>query len=537
MVRFGHLDEEKGVLEGKEASEAVEQLEEEDSEDGLEVIEYESLRELLLPLYVPTVLGHSMRLVTMTALPLDLLNSGISYDNLGLLVTINGAGVALGNLPAGMYTTRFGPRSAIQCSSWMFFVAALLTASADSFEEYRFYAYLLAFLLTGLADSFGVLGRQVFMGCTTRGSLTNYASSTQGGVARVAATVAPVLGGAMAQHFGTISVYALQSLMAVACVVAAGMLMPRVHSAQDLAGKLPSQTKSPKVLPSQAYEVSYIAVLRKHWGLLARAVVFVAGAFFVRRARELIFALEGHARSMSQGAVGTLAAVSSSVDFCLFPAAGWLMSEFGKTRVGGVFFFLMTCSFLVLQSRTSGDIWIFAILSGISNGISSGLALSFGAQLAPPECRSHFLAIFRLLARCGDPSASELIGVVSSTGSLALAELLVAMVSLAVAFFGMLFVPEPGANSKHVAGKESSNTPQRSCWHLIGASRHSYTAPTEQQLGEGETDRIPSNTASNTVSDIGVGATKIGAGSTEASTPNDDGGKRNPDERTLRFHT
>mmetsp|Transcript_100591 Transcript_100591/g.322913 ORF Transcript_100591/g.322913 Transcript_100591/m.322913 type:complete len:509 (+) Transcript_100591:68-1594(+) len=418
-----------------------------------QVVEYHSLRELAFPLYLPTLLAHATRSVTLTVLPLHIFATGFSYDDVGLLSTIYGLGAAFGNIPAGAWATLHGPRSTLFVSCWLFGLSAASASLVGVSGKLRFPCFCFAFLLLGIAETVGIFARQLFMGSTTRGALTDHASSTQGGVARIATTFAPLIGGVVAETWSPTAVYKLQGVFAVLCAASTYAYVPHISSTQDL-GKPNAKVKECR--PNQqgsAMPLSFVGVMREHWPLLAKAVFFVSGIFFFRRARELLFSLEGHARDMSQAEVGRIVALSFLIDLALFPVAGIMMSTLGKTCTGGVFFLLMAVSLVVLSSGSSAGFWAFALLAGISNGISSGLTLSFGAQLAPASCRSNFLAVFRTLARAGDPLASELLGVVTNAGSLRLAELLVAIIAVLNACWALACVPEP--QQQHALPKAS----------------------------------------------------------------------------------
>mmetsp|Transcript_98391 Transcript_98391/g.317329 ORF Transcript_98391/g.317329 Transcript_98391/m.317329 type:complete len:333 (+) Transcript_98391:54-1052(+) len=199
-----------------------------------QVVEYHSLRELAFPLYLPTLLAHATRSVTLTVLPLHIFATGFSYDDVGLLSTIYGLGAAFGNIPAGAWATLHGPRSTLFVSCWLFGLSAASASLVGVSGKLRFPCFCFAFLLLGIAETVGIFARQLFMGSTTRGALTDHASSTQGGVARIATTFAPLIGGVVAETWSPTAVYKLQGVFAVLCAASTYAYVPHISSTQDL---------------------------------------------------------------------------------------------------------------------------------------------------------------------------------------------------------------------------------------------------------------------------------------------------------------
>jgi len=410
-------------------------------ESHMQVVEYRSLVELALPHFLPCFISQVVRCLTVAVLPLHVLSLGYSYDDVGLLSTIAGVGIALGNIPAGMLTTVCGPRFVLLVHCVLFTSSAALSCAASRVEAHlALPCFAASFLLLGTAESVGLLAGNTFMGSTAHSSLRGSAGSTQGGIVRCAASVGPLVGGMVAQAVGPIAVYALQVILAMLCAIAIRVLMPLTSATQDIStsGAMPRRADSP-----HGGSLSMADVVREHWRLLLSASTFVGLASYLRKSRELIFPLEGHERGLSQAEVGRYASLSFLVDFALFPVAGILMDRLGRTRTGALSFVLTMLSFLILQRNSPETFAMFAILGGIANGIQSGLTATFGADLAPADCRSNFLAVFRTLVRTGDPTASATLGAVANAGSLQGAEMMVAGFCLLGATFALCAVQEP----------------------------------------------------------------------------------------------
>lgn len=448
------------------------------------VVEYGSLTELLLPLYIPAFLSQASRGATLTALPLHVLSLGFSYDDLGVLAMVTGIGLVIGNIPAGSMTTVRGPRFTLLVSCLLFCGSAGFSSiAALAPRVLTMPCFVAAFFLAGVAEAVAVLARQTFMGAVVQSSLRGRVASMQGGVQRLAFVFGTSAGGAVAQSFGAHATYALQALLAVACGAGVAFGMPFISASQNLGAKTAAGAKP---AAAQGASLSMCGVLRAHWRLLFVASAFTGCAFFIRKARELLFSMEGHERDMSQAEVGRMAALSYLIDGVLFPVGGYLLDTIGRTQTGTLSFALMALAFLALQSGSSSSMLGFAIIGGVSNGVSSGLALTVGADLAPPDCRGNFLAVFRMLARSADPAAASMLGVLAETASLRVAELAVCLVAVGGIACAMCCMPETLVKSPPATASARKGyaavAPEGAAAATIGKS--AAAAPAQEDLEE-----------------------------------------------------
>lgn len=97
---------------------------------------------------------------------------------------------------------------------------------------------------------------------------------------------------------------------------------------------------------------------------------------------------------------------------------------------------------------------VFAVATGLANGISAGVVQVMGADLAPADCRGEFLGIFRMLGKGADLVSPLLIGVMADICSLEVAELVICFVGL----FGALWVLNCVAETLRPEGEETKGT-------------------------------------------------------------------------------
>ena len=124
--------------------------------------------------------------------------------------------------------------------------------------------------------------------------------------------------------------------------------------------------------------------------------------------------------------------LSSIVDMLLFYPAGQIMDNMGRkwTAVPGI---MVLSASLVLLSLfpTMTGLLIFAILSGFGNGITTGVLLTIGSDIAPDVERGQFLGIWRLQIDIGNSASPLLVGAFSNIASLSVA-------ALCISCFGLL---------------------------------------------------------------------------------------------------
>jgi MFS family permease len=134
----------------------------------------------------------------------------------------------------------------------------------------------------------------------------------------------------------------------------------------------------------------------------------------------------------------------------MFPISGYIMDKFGR-RFTGIPAFIILGSSLVLIGTVGSPILfltpyatliIAAILSGVGNGISSGLVLTLGSDLSPPNNRGGFLGIWRFISDSGGAAGPTVMGVVANSFSLATASFSSGIIAITGIIFLRFFVKE-----------------------------------------------------------------------------------------------
>lgn len=447
-------------------------------------VEFDSVQKLLLPLYLPAMLVHISRSLVLVVLPLEVLQLGFSNLEVGILTALHGLGMVLGNIPAAKLVSARGPRAAQMFTSLGLALGGVLAtlATVPSRPALQLLALAISFPLVGLAETTGTVARITFLGASVPVSVRGRVGSTLGGILRLGQTVGPLAGGLAAHLAESRATYLLMVSLSLLSAASVARFVPHVSSTQDLVGggmgggagavagsaKETAPEKDGSIGPTAAppkkrleeNKPSMVCVLRRHWRVILVVSFFSFCLTFLRKAREIFFALEGHDQGLSQASLGKLVALSFALDGSLFPVAGIMMDRVGRRPTGACSSLGLGLATATLALGASVDglslaaFICFAVLGGLANGLSAGIVQILAADLAPPSCRGEFIGIFRMLSRAADVGAPLLIGVLARVSTLQVSETVAAAVGLLGAVWMLCFVKETLKQRAAAACKE-----------------------------------------------------------------------------------
>eukprot|EP00928_Gymnodinium_smaydae_P016915 TRINITY_DN16414_c0_g1_i1.p1 TRINITY_DN16414_c0_g1~~TRINITY_DN16414_c0_g1_i1.p1 ORF type:complete len:463 (+),score=38.03 TRINITY_DN16414_c0_g1_i1:64-1452(+) len=418
--------------------------------------EFASQRALLLPVYLPTFCFNSARGSVLVALPLEVLAQGYSYDVVGTLTGIMGCGIVFGNVPCGMFVSAWGPRSGLILSALTLVMAACLAILATFVKGtiVSLIALILSFFLVGLADTAAVVSRVTILSAAVPSSFRGRVGSSLGGILRFGMTVGPFIAGYAAEFFDSRAVFYVMIAFAGVSALLTVAFMPRISARQQIvcekskAGTV--SVESPESKPSM------IRVIKNHWRVLFTVAFFSACLTFVRKGRELLFPLIGHSQGIAPDRLGQITSLSFAIDGILFPLAGKMLDHVGRKPTGAASLLGLGVATLLLILGSIGNFAFiaflaFAVVGGVSNGISSGVVQVLAADLAPSSARSEFIAVFRMLTRSADIVAPALIGILAESSTLMVSEIVVACVSVLGTIWVVFFVQETRPRKKNMS--------------------------------------------------------------------------------------
>lgn len=368
-------------------------------------------RRLILPVYVPALMTAVVQSATAILLPLYMLSLGYSVAAASFVVAMRGIGLLIMDIPAGLFANRFGDKPSMLVGYITMMIALVLLSIADHLG-----IIMLASVLTGSSISFSLLGRMSYVTDSVAVEERGRALALMAGLQRAGALLGPLAFGAIAKHFSypaTFAVMACFVVVAFICVVFFAIHHEQTHRSQ---------------VPLSAM----FRIIVQYRKILLTVGLGGLSLMMVRNARILLFPLFGHSIGMDAVQIGMLFSLSSIVDMIMFYPAGQIMDSKGRkwTAVPGILVLSLSLLLLTLFPTINGML-LFAILSGLGNGITTGVLVTIGSDIAPDVERGQFLGIWRLQIDLGYSAAPLLVGALSGVASLSAAAMCIFCFGLA----------------------------------------------------------------------------------------------------------
>lgn len=357
-----------------------------------------------------------------------------------------------GNIPAGWAVARFGERTTMIAAGTLALAVSVTAALVPVLAVFAAAVFLTGFC----AAAFG-LARHSFMTTRVPIMFRARALSLLGGTFRFGMFAGPFVAAALVAVFGdervTLWFFAV-CLTALIGLVAFGP-DPEVQSAPVTARRSADVEDSGEPVTGSIPVAERIGVFRtmfRHRTVLARVGLAAAAMSAVRSARQVVLPLWGVSIGLDASTIALVVGIAGAIDFTLFYASGQVMDRFGRLWAALPSMILMGSGFLALaltHDTASPEMWfaLFAAVIGVGNGLSSGILLTVGADLAPPDDPAPFLGSWRTLTDAGGASIQLMVSAVTAISSLSFAAGGVGLIGLlgAVAFLRWLprFTPGP----------------------------------------------------------------------------------------------
>jgi MFS family permease len=355
----------------------------------------ETLRGLVIPVYLPWMTGGLGVAMIIPVLPVYLKESGLSFTLVSVVLAATGLGAMMGGLPSGALLGRFGENRVMVLS------LVLMGGATAGLGISTAVVGLTILRFVHGAGSIGMrLSRQTFVTRKVTADVRGRSLALMGGSMRFATLIGPVIGGVLADRAGytwTFAISGLVTFLGLIPVLISGIDEGFTDERPDVAEPEPRPT--------------LWAVLKRH-----RRALFVGGVgpalvMSVRQGRLIILPLMGDALDLSNSAIGLMVAVGTGADLLLFPVAGYLMDRFGRLSAMVPAFSLIGVGLVVLSTAdTAVMVTIAGVIMGIGNGMSSGTMLTLGSDLAPQDSPGQFLSALASIQNLGRIIGPLLVG-------------------------------------------------------------------------------------------------------------------------------
>ena len=376
-------------------------------------------------IYGPTVLFALGEGAVIPLLPVIAARLGADVPTAALVASALVVGQLCGNIPAGWAVARIGERGTMAIGGGVAIVSVAGLALAPNLV-----VMAAAFVVGLCAAAFG-LARHSFM--TTRVPLAFRARalSLLGGTFRLGMFVGPFVAAALLAAFG--DEHAAVWFFGV-CLVATVLLVllspdPETELVASRPAREASLDDTGEAVTGTIALPERVGVFRTMWrfrGVLGRLGLAAASLSAVRSARQVVLPLWGVSIGLDAQTIALVVGVSGAIDFALFYASGQVMDRFGRLWAALPAMVLMGAGFLALSithDSAQSAMWfaLFAAVLGVGNGLSSGILLTLGADVAPPDDPAPFLGSWRTLTDAGGALAPLAIAGLSAAASLAVA--------------------------------------------------------------------------------------------------------------------
>ncbi len=388
------------------------------------------LRPLVTTVYLPSVVFGVGQGAALPMLPLRALELGAPPALAAGIAALTGAGLVLGDLPAGRVVVRLGERRAILVGSGAGALGVLVVLLASTPA-----VLALGVLLSGCSMSVWTLARQRYLADAVPVAVRARAMSLFATMWRTGALVGPFVGAAVVQGVGVRGAFAVQ----LVTVVLSGWLMARLPDVAARPGDDPA-------LGLGRQTVVTIAVRhRRLFATLGMATLLMGAA---RASRDAVVPLWGTHLGLEPAQVALVFGCAGVLEVLVSTPAGVLMDRYGRRAVATPSLALLAAAYLLLPwSSSVATLAVVALVLGLGNGLGNGVVMTLGADVTPPHGRAQFLASWRLLHDGGMFVGPLVVAVVASV-SLAVASGAVGVLALAGA--GLMwrhvprYVPHPG---------------------------------------------------------------------------------------------
>jgi len=364
-------------------------------------------RRLLIPIYLPSFLLAASQQALLILVPLYVLDLGGGAAFAAFVMGLRGLGMLLFDVPAGVLVSRFGDKPSMMGG----LLCMTLTGVAFALVENLWLLTPFA-ILYGVGTASWMLGRLSYMTDAVESDERGRALASIGGLMRLGSFVGPALGGAAAEFMG----YTVAFLgTGVASAVAALLVWAFTHNLHS------------DRIRTDSYLTQLTGIIISHRRSFATAGGFALGIQLLRSGRQLFIPLFGTAAGMDAAVIGGIYSLSSALDMSLFYPVGLVMDRWGRKwmSVPSMALFAISLSLFPLVTGFYSLLGI-ALLLGLANGLSAGIVMILGADLAPRKLRAEFLGVWRLIGDLGWTGGPLLIGLLVEAASMTAAALAVA---------------------------------------------------------------------------------------------------------------
>ncbi|MBP05282.1 MAG: hypothetical protein CL728_00890 [Chloroflexi bacterium] len=391
-----------------------------------------SIKSIIWSVYAPSFLLSMGQGILIPVLPIFARDTFGSGDLLvGFAVAARHFGTMGFDVPAGILINRFGLNRTMITGVILFGLSAVIAGFSGSFS-----ILLFSRILAGASFALWSISRHAYIASVIPNESRGKALSLFGGLGRIATIIGPLLGGILAEFVSIRAPFFLQGGVAIVTLI----LILKTSVNYEL-----TQRKT-----NDGYLGDFKNTFLDHKNAYLTAGVAAIALQFLRASREIVIPLWGDNIGLRKDEIGYITTLSFAVDSVMFPISGYVMDRFGRRYTGIPAFAILGFSLVLIGTINSPILFLTSystlicasIFSGVGNGISSGLVLTMGSDLSPPDNKGGFLGIWRLISDAGGAAGPSVMGLIANSFSLAIASFSSGFIALIGIFFLRFLVKE-----------------------------------------------------------------------------------------------
>ncbi|QCR18925.1 MFS transporter [Agrococcus sp. SGAir0287] len=352
-------------------------------------------RKVAVAAYLPTVLFAIGEGAIIPYIPVIAGDLGASLAVAGLVAAMMVVGELLGSVPGGILVGRLGERAVM-------IYAGLATILALSLAWFATEPWMLglAILVTGVATAIFALARHAFMTTYVPYRYRARALSALGGTFRLGLFIGPLLASGVIALGAPVQVTIWLFVGGCLAAVVVLLFLPDPQTTFESGrGHEGAETVERET-------VRLGDTLRRYARTLGTVGVGAAMLALARKGRDVIVPLWAVSIGVDATTTGLVVGIAGAVDFLLFFVSGLVMDRFGRLWAVLPSLVLMGAGFTTLALTHDGTAAFVGLLVGagllaVANGMSSGILMTVGADLADRANPAPFLGAWRLTTNAG----------------------------------------------------------------------------------------------------------------------------------------
>lgn len=374
-----------------------------------------SFTSVAVAVYLPTLLYGIGEGALVPLIPAAASGLGATLALAGMIAAMLKIGELVGDLPSGVLVARVGERTAMLIAIGVSVVAAALML----FSPVPLLLGIGVFVL-GLATAVFALARHSFMTTYVPVQYRARSLSLLGGFFRGGRFLGPLLSAPVIHLSGGMT--GVYVTMMIFCAAAALVLIILPDPETVAAGRR-SGTRASSTSHGNVGVLRTVADSRRVLGTVGVGASILSA---LRAARMVIIPLWAVSIGVDDATTSLVVGIAGGVDFALFYISGHVMDRFGRLwgavppMLGlGLGLFVLS----ITHARPDAFVWM-CVAAGIlafSNGMSSGILMTLGADLADPGHPAPFLGAWRFVTDTGAASSPLIISMITALVSLPVA--------------------------------------------------------------------------------------------------------------------